>query len=941
MWVVDPAANQLWTDFLAVWPKERLSSMTLAEYSQSGRQDTLTYWLESKTEQLGSIWGGSAFKFGIYNRASKEVKARDRGLVFANDYGWYEKYGATADEAFQTVRGILVKIADAAARLDLEAIESIAFSRAIKWKLAFLYQDRRSPLIIPAYKRERLEAFARASGIPVGEQAAIYRAIRQRHPQKDILELGAEVWNASQPALAGQGFPIEMAERFLEDRYGYRVPPTKKIAAFETDGGRQLAVPREGTSVRVILEPPLPALAGLGEAETYPPERTRHSNLTSQAPNVATGRPAVQVTVPNAAMLEKLCELYENAAYAVGEPQQPIRLAEEPMARIPLNVILYGPPGTGKTHATVTKALEILAPDFLATNRAQRGTLTERFRQLRAAGRIRFVTFHQSFSYEDFVEGIRATKDDDGQLLYRVEDGIFKTLCNAASAKVTGGTAARVDIAGKAIWKMSLGDTQGDETEIYDECIKNGYVLLGFGRGLDYTGCKSVEDVRARQSPSTKPMSDHSAKAVYRFVAEMKVGDLVVVSDGNLRFRAIGEIRGAYRHLDRPGEHYDQCRDVTWHRVYQPSLPWEQLMSNRFTQKTLYRLGPDSIDLQKLAALLGTSVASDKGPTFRRGESIGGYEVREETGELLHLTKPNGANLSFDLRLLNELADYVRAGKVTLSDIRDKQVYAKVPESRLERYMVGGYASVLANIVERIVASSSTEAVEGSKESDAWVLIIDEINRGNISKIFGELITLIEPSRRAGAREALSVQLPYSRDEFAVPDNVYVIGTMNTADRSLAGLDIALRRRFIFEEMAPDPALLDGIAVEGLPIGDMLKVLNSRIEALRDADHCLGHSYFLDLRVDPTLKKLSAIFRGQIVPLLQEYFFDDWERIRWVLNDHAKVSAAHQFVCRPEGDMTKLFGSTVAPQIEERRWRLNEPAFEQIESYRGILGAAA
>src|SRR5690606_30609437 len=113
-----------------------------------------------------------------------------------------------------------------------------------------------------------------------------------------------------------------------------------------------------------------------------------------------------------------------------------------------------------------------------------------------------------------------------------------------------------------------------------------------------------------------------------------------------------------------------------------------------------------------------------------------------------------------------------------------------------------------------------------------YVLIIDEINSGNVSRIFGELITLIEPSKRAGAEEALEVLLPYSKKPFSVPDNVYLIGTMNSTDRSLAGLDIALRRRFTFREMPPRPELLDEVEVAGLNIGPLLRVMNQRIEVL-------------------------------------------------------------------------------------------------------------
>ena len=183
--------------------------------------------------------------------------------------------------------------------------------------------------------------------------------------------------------------------------------------------------------------------------------------------------------------------------------------------------------------------------------------------------------------------------------------------------------------------------------------------------------------------------------------------------------------------------------------------------------------------------------------------------------------------------------------------------------------------------------------------------------------------------------------LPYSKRSFSVPDNLYLIGTMNTADRSLAGLDIALRRRFVFREMPPQPELLDDVEVAGLNIGQLLRVMNQRIEVLLDREHCLGHAYFMPLKDDASLARLEAIFRNQILPLLQEYFFEDWERIGWVLNDQrASDNGTEPFIKRPqsEGSLSELFGGTVADQLNDQRWELNQMAFGSLASYQNILG---
>ena len=162
---------------------------------------------------------------------------------------------------------------------------------------------------------------------------------------------------------------------------------------------------------------------------------------------------------------------------------------------------------------------------------------------------------------------------------------------------------------------------------------------------------------------------------------------------------------------------------------------------------------------------------------------------------------------------------------------------------------------------------------------------------------------------------------------------------MNTADRSLATLDIALRRRFTFVEMPPRPEELAEVSVHGVNIGEMLKVMNQRIEVLLDRDHALGHAYFLPLKNEPTLEHLATIFRNQILPLLQEYFFEDWQRIGWVLNDHRKQSESHRFLLRPDYDVKQLLGQESGMPGESRHWRINESAFAAVESFSGIIEA--
>ena len=188
----------------------------------------------------------------------------------------------------------------------------------------------------------------------------------------------------------------------------------------------------------------------------------------------------------------------------------------------------------------------------------------------------------------------------------------------------------------------------------------------------------------------------------------------------------------------------------------------------------------------------------------------------------------------------------------------------------------------LSEGVFRKIADRAKKNRTGQRDDPKYVLIIDEINRGNIAKIFGELITLIEPSKRIGKPDEATVTLPYSQDSFGIPDNLYIIGTMNTADRSIALLDTALRRRFEFIEMMPDPKHPRiSMDIEGVNCQELLAAMNKRIRFLLDREHQIGHTYFMDVN---DLESLAATFKNQIIPLLQEYFYDNWEKIDLVLN---------------------------------------------------------
>jgi len=365
--------------------------------------------------------------------------------------------------------------------------------------------------------------------------------------------------------------------------------------------------------------------------------------------------------------------------------------------KTPLNQILFGAPGTGKTYEAKRLAVEIINGE----KDRERDEILKEYEELVEAEQIVFTTFHQSLSYEDFIEGIKPEVDENNNIFYEVKDGIFKQLCQNASPK------------------------------------------------------------------NTTNFSD----------AYQKLQDVLEEKDSI------------------------ELKTPTYNKPFSISL-------NRNGNLTLLT-GPD----------------------------------KKDTGTL---TKAN-----------------------LLKQLEGTDVF----------YAWEGYFKGVIKYLESEFGFNESKT-ENKKN---YVLIVDEINRGNVSAIFGELITLLEDDKRKGNKEEIKANLPYSNKPFSIPNNIYIIGTMNTADRSVEALDTALRRRFSFVEVLPNPELAKSLSsYKEVELDKLLGAINNRIEVLIDKDHQIGHSYFIGIN---SLEDLKLAFKDKIIPLLEEYFYTDFAKIGLILGE--------------------------------------------------------
>jgi len=734
-------------EFLNYWTLDKVKSMSLEEYTNLNKDDSFCYWIESKTTDVISIWGGSSYKFGIFKRHPEALeKELSKGKTGDGEYGWYEKYGQNKDIAFAKVKELVLSVIEAAQNKDFAAIDHIDLGNAFKWKIAYMYASEGSLLRIA-----KDEAFYYLEKKFLDNESKVIsniqsKLIELKESDKDIDIYSEELWKEySQVQEVESHFRkwLKTEKSLADSTINKYISRLKKSIPYKL---KELNIDDNNIS---LLECDLDRLEEI--YNMLKPEGELYSwNISTKVKSEASAALGNYLEFLNQSNKDNGFDNY------IKEGEM-LHNSNEVQS---LNQILYGPPGTGKTYNTINKAIEIIENRELTEDELKdRDGLKEQFEKYKNSGQIEFITFHQSYGYEEFVEGIKADTNNADEVIYTKENGIFKRLALEAM-----------------ISNMQVTQ-EGAKSLGFDE-VYNGLLEKIANGEINSLPSKTTNDILA---------SD-------------------ITKNDNINFKHEGR-----------------------NKKYLVSKARLKKLFEHFNTKEKF----DSI--------------SNINDEFR--EVIGGCNSSAYWAVLNYIHTNNVEDEYQDIDIEN------------MTEVEQKELienYLKTPQSERTH----------------------------KEETKNYILIIDEINRGNISKIFGELITLLEDSKRVGAKEELKVKLPYTNDEFGVPQNLYILGTMNTADRSIALMDTALRRRFEFTEMMPNLEAVNGIKVGKIDIYVLLETINKRIEYLYDRDHTIGHAYFMSLKDEKIKDKkgeLDNIFRNKIIPLLQEYFYDDWEKILMVL----------------------------------------------------------
>ena len=730
---------QLRDEFLSTWPLERVKEMTIEEYTNLNKKDSFCYWLEAITQDLGSIWGGSAFKFGIYKRKDTKREFEENALS-DGEYAWLAKYGKTKDEAFDKVKSIIVDIIEKSKARDFKAIEPIDLGNATKWKIAHLYSDNH---ILNVFSKEKLKEIAKRLGVEFDKKISFYDlqdlVLKQKSPEEDYFTFAGNLWDlidsnthywlyspGEQAVMWGEFYDegimalgwdeLEDLENYTDrksilealiDNYGGGEDQRNNVSAIDDfcHGENKINI-----GDIVIVKKGTKTLLGYGRvtSDYYYDENREEFLHCREVKWFKKGEWNLDFTLPRKTLTD--VTTYNSDIEGIKYAQYLLNIMNEntqdqennlviKLLKYKPQIILQGPPGTGKTREAKRIAKALLG---LGENDSLEGN--EQFK---------LIQFHPSYSYEDFVRGIVAKPNEEG-------DGIVYT----AENKILGAFAKEAF----NNWHKAQQSTQTlKEEEVFEAFIEH------------------IKEELAQSEDYKYPLTE----AVYLFDADDK------------RFKYKGD----------------------------------------------------------------------------------NWEVHS-----------NGLNMN-----------YAEIKRIIESGVRDRQGVTKLTT-------IGGQARQHASYFLRIV-EKYYEFRENYKPTvdkiplKNYVLVIDEINRANLSAVLGELIYALEYRGEA-------VQSMYTiegEDNLILPPNLYIIGTMNTADRSVGHIDYAIRRRFAFVNVLPKDLTSElGDQFDSVLFAKVTDLFNTNLSPeFKKEDVQLGHSYFITKNTPIDIR-----WEYEIKPILLEYVKD-------------------------------------------------------------------
>jgi 5-methylcytosine-specific restriction protein B len=929
-------------DFLKEWPIERLEKMALDEYTNLDRGTSFTYWLEKKTENSGSIWGGSAYKFGIFRRKNLEEKKIDDVSKTDGKYSWYAKYGENKDEAFSNVKKLVLSIAKASSKEEFEKIDNIDFGLSMKWKIAFHYNPEN---LVPVFKREFLERYGESSGLKDVKKKSVSELqrsiIQKKSPSETTLDLAREIWT-----------------KFSSENIYYSIE--KFIEQAQTDNLKKAGFPKffkgnevkvsfgAGNSARVpwmaFLKEPNKVTEGIYPVYLY----YKDINILILAYGVSeTSMASDQWSIES--KLQSIEDWFEKersekplrygdsfvkSIYDLSEELDPVKIqtdldeilelyktqqfsqltnVEEPQESYGTKRYWVIAPGDG-----ARKWEEFLKDGIVGIGWDEIGDLNK-FNSREELTSVLLNTFpdgsksqrNNSLALWEFSKGMQ-----EGDIIIPKRGsseylgyGVVTSAYYFDDSKSEFRNLRKVNWVKTGTWMEEVHrivtKTLTDITK-YPEYVSRLKRLIGIEQDADIPETISywwlnanpkqwrITDFEVGQEQMYSTHNEKGNKRThYEYFQQLQPGDLMLgyASTPIKKVLAVFEVsKNVYVNEDSGKE------EIAF--VIQKFLPdpisiedvlaLEQMQNSEIfnnRQGSLFK-----ITKEQFHSILNTDLQREEAiPEYTRTDALKDLFIEEaelnaivsnlEYKRNIILQGPPGTGKTFmATRVAFTLMEEKDKSKIEMIQFHQSYSYEdfiqgfRPKEDRSFKLENG--------VFYRFCKKAQTDP------DKKYFFIIDEINRGNLSKIFGELMLLIEKDKR-GPEHAVSLTYSHGlENKFYIPANVYIIGTMNTADRSLAIVDYALRRRFAFIDVIPsfNQKFKNELVNKGVDEGIVEKIqskiprLNRKITTDLGKGFQIGHSYFCNIP-DGTGDELwyNNIVDNELSPLLKEYWFDNEE----------------------------------------------------------------